>query len=126
MSKSIQENPKSGLPAGRQGRKLSGVVVSDKMKKTVVVRIDHSRKHPKYLKYYTVSTRLKAHDEKGEYKTGDQVVIQETRPISRDKRWIVVEKMSIAEKKEEPKVAAQEGEPAWPVGRPRSSDEREE
>ncbi len=102
MTKSIQEKPKNALPAGRQGRKLSGVVVSDKMKKTVVVRVDHTRKHPKYLKYYKVSTRLKAHDEKGEYKIGDQVVIQETRPISRYKRWVVVEKMSTAAPKEAP------------------------
>lgn len=85
--KSVQEQSK-------MGRKLSGVVVSDKMKKTVVVQVDHTRKHPKYLKYYKLSTRLKAHDEKGEYKSGDQVTIQETRPISRDKRWVVVGKIS--------------------------------
>ncbi|TSC89109.1 MAG: small subunit ribosomal protein S17 [Parcubacteria group bacterium Gr01-1014_3] len=86
MNKPVQEKPK-------MGRKLSGVVVSDKMRKTVVVQVDHTRKHPKYLKYYKLSTRLKAHDEKGEYKTGDQVTIQETRPISRDKRWVVIGKI---------------------------------
>ena len=73
-------------------RKLQGVVVSDKMEKTRVVSIIHWKKHPLYLKYYKVSQRLKSHDEKNEYKIGDQVVIQETRPISKDKRWIIVSK----------------------------------
>ena len=65
--------------------------MSDKMNKTVVVRVDRFKKHPKYLKYYRVSKKFKAHDEKGEYRIGDIVVIQETRPISKDKRWRVVE-----------------------------------
>lgn len=68
-------------------RKLQGIVVSDKMQKTAVVEVSHVRKHPKYLKYYTVSKRFKAHDENKEYKTGDKVIIQETRPISKEKRW---------------------------------------
>lgn len=72
-------------------RKLKGIIISDKMQKTVVVRVDRLKKHPKYLKYYRVSKKVKAHDEKGEYKAGDTVVIQETRPISKDKRWRVVE-----------------------------------
>ena len=71
-------------------RKLKGVVVSDKMQKTVVVRIDRLKKHPKYLKYYRGRRKFKAHDEKGEYKVGDEVVIQETRPLSREKRWSVI------------------------------------
>lgn len=70
-------------------RKLEGVVVSDKMQKTVVVAVTRKKKHPKYKKYYKITTRFKAHDEKGLYHTGDNVVIQETRPISKDKRWIV-------------------------------------
>lgn len=61
------------------------------MTKTVVVRIDALKKHPKYQKYYRVSKKFKAHDENGEYKTGDRVVIQETKPISKEKRWKVVE-----------------------------------
>ena len=60
------------------------------MKKTVVVRTDRLKKHPKYQKYYRVSKKLKAHDEKGEYQIGDQVVIEETRPLSKEKRWKVV------------------------------------
>lgn len=70
-------------------RKIEGVVVSDKMQKTVVVAVTRRKKHPKYKKYYNVTNRYKAHDEKGEYHTGDKVVIQETRPISKDKRWFV-------------------------------------
>lgn len=71
-------------------RKLEGVVVSDKMQKTVVVRIDRLKMNTKYLKQYQVSRRFKAHDEKGEYRTGDKVVIQETRPLSKGKRWTVI------------------------------------
>lgn len=74
-------------------RKLEGVVVSDKMNKTRVIEIGSMKKHPKYLKYYKVSKRFKAHDENNEYKTGDKVVIQETRPMSRDKRWIIIKKI---------------------------------
>jgi len=71
-------------------RTLKGIVVSDKMAKTVVVAISRLKKHPKYKKYYKVTKRFKAHDEKGEYHTGDKVLIQETRPLSKDKRWKVI------------------------------------
>jgi small subunit ribosomal protein S17 len=74
-------------------RKLKGTVVSDKMNKTRVVEVTRLKKHAKYEKFYRVSTRFKAHDEKNEYKTGDAVIIQETRPISKDKRWIIVGKV---------------------------------
>ena len=74
-------------------RKLQGVVVSDKMQKTAVVAITHERKHPKYLKYYKVTTRLKAHNENNEYKTGDKVTIEETRPLSKEKRWRIINKI---------------------------------
>ena len=66
-------------------RKLQGVVVSDKMQKSVLVRVDRFKKHPRYLKYYKVSKKFKAHDEKNEYKVGDRVVIEEGRPISKTK-----------------------------------------
>lgn len=72
-------------------RKLKGTIISDKMKKTVVVRVDSLKKHPKYLKYYRTSKKFKAHDEKGEFKSGDEVVIEESRPLSKDKRWKVIE-----------------------------------
>ena len=76
-----------------QKRKLRGIVVSDKMAKTAVVSVTHQRKHPKYLKYYKVTNRFKAHDENKEYKVGDKVVIEETRPISKEKRWKIVGKI---------------------------------
>lgn len=60
------------------------------MKKTVVVRVDRLAKHAKYLKYYRVSKKFKAHDENNEHQVGDIVVIQETRPLSKEKRWKVV------------------------------------
>jgi small subunit ribosomal protein S17 len=68
-------------------RKLIGVVVSDKMQKTRVVAVTRLKKHPRYLKYYKVTKKFKAHDEKNEYRVGDKVVIEETRPISKEKRW---------------------------------------
>ena len=71
-------------------RQFTGTVVSDKMSKTVTVRVDRTVLHPKYHKRYTRSTKMKAHDEKGEYHVGDAVVIEECKPISRDKRWRVV------------------------------------
>lgn len=74
-------------------RTLKGTVVSDKMEKTIVVEVERLRVHPKYKKRYKVSKRYKAHDEKNECKVGDKVVIQETRPISKEKRWIVVKKI---------------------------------
>ncbi len=73
-------------------RKLTGIVVSDKMQKTRVVTVTRQKKHVRYGKYYTVTQRFKAHDEKNEYKTGDKVVIQETRPLSKDKRWTIISK----------------------------------
>lgn len=72
-------------------RKLKGVITSNKMNKTVAVRVDRLKKHTKYLKYYRVTNVFKAHDEQNEYKTGDTVIIQETRPLSRVKRWRVVQ-----------------------------------
>jgi len=74
----------------KKNRTLKGVVVSDKMTKTVVVAITRLKKHPKYKKYYKVTKRLKAHDEKGSYHVGDKVIIQETRPMSKEKRWKIL------------------------------------
>lgn len=71
-------------------RRLKGVVVSDKMDKTVVVRVDRTVLHSKYLKRYTKSKRYKAHDEQNAAKVGDLVTIEETRPMSKDKRWRIV------------------------------------
>ena len=70
-------------------RKLDGVVVSDKMDKTAVVLVRHLKKHPKYQKRFWVNRRFKAHDEKNKCKVGDKVIIEETRPLSKEKRWRV-------------------------------------
>jgi len=70
-----------------------GVIVSDKMDKTVVVKVDSSKRHPKYKKTYTVSRKFKAHDEKNEYHTGDKVEIRESKPLSKDKNFTVVRKI---------------------------------
>jgi len=68
-----------------------GVVVSDVMDKTVVVKTETSVKHPLYKKIVKKTTKFKAHDESNECKVGDKIKIMETRPISKDKRWRVVE-----------------------------------
>ncbi len=81
------------MEAKNNKRRISGEVVSDKMQKTRVVSVSRLKKHPKYLKYYHVTQRFKAHDENNEYKTGDKVVIEEMRPMSRDKRWKIVSKI---------------------------------
>ncbi len=81
-------------PNATLGRTLRGVVVSDKMTKTVVVEITRLRKHSKYKKFYRVTRRFKAHDETDQYHTGDTVIIKETRPLSKEKRWIVIERVS--------------------------------
>ncbi len=69
---------------------LKGVVVGDKMDKTIVVSVTRFVKHPLYGKFYKVSKKYKAHDEENKYKVGDNVEIVETRPISKDKRFKVV------------------------------------
>ncbi|OGZ34181.1 MAG: 30S ribosomal protein S17 [Candidatus Portnoybacteria bacterium RBG_19FT_COMBO_36_7] len=74
-------------------KKLKGVVISDKMQKTVVVAVTRLKKHPKYKKQYKLTTRYKAHDEEGQYHAGDKVIIQETRPFSKDKKWRIVSKI---------------------------------
>ena len=73
-------------------KKLKGTVVSDKMDKTVVVKVSRLKEHPRYKKKYEVDKKFKAHDEEEEYETGDEVVIEECRPISKDKKWKVIGK----------------------------------
>lgn len=74
-------------------RQLTGTVVSDKMTKTVIVRVDRTVSHPKYDKRYKVSKRFAAHVEPNLVKTGDSVLIEETRPLSATKRWRVIKKL---------------------------------
>ncbi len=75
-------------------RRLAGAVISDRMQKTRVVAVTRLKKHPKYLKYYKETSTFKAHDEENEYKVGDKVIIEETRPLSKEKRWRIVEKIA--------------------------------
>jgi small subunit ribosomal protein S17 len=75
-------------------RKLVGLVKSNKCDKTVVVEVVRNARDPKYKKYVRGRERYKAHDEKNEFKVGDRVEIQEHRPISREKRWIVTRLIS--------------------------------
>jgi small subunit ribosomal protein S17 len=87
MTPEVTEN--STARAARKTR--VGLVVSDKMEKTVVVSIERRVQHPVYGKMVRRTKRFKAHDERNEAKTGDTVRIMETRPMSKDKRWRVVE-----------------------------------
>ncbi len=74
-------------------RTLVGTVASAKMMKTVVVSVERLKLHPKYKKRYRVTTRFKAHVQDGTYVEGDRVLIGETRPLSKDKRWEVLQKL---------------------------------
>ena len=81
----------TGTPSRATRKTRVGLVVSDKMQKTVVVAIERRVPHPVYGKMMTRSKHVKAHDEENTAKTGDTVRIAETRPLSKDKRWRVVE-----------------------------------
>lgn len=74
-------------------QQMTGLVISDKMDKTVVVKVDMRKRHDKYKKSYTVSKKFKAHDEANEFHKGDRVVIESTRPISKDKKFKVLNKI---------------------------------
>jgi small subunit ribosomal protein S17 len=88
----VAEVAEAAEKAHRRARKTRvGQVVSDKMDKTVVVSIERRVQHPVYGKMIRRTKKLKAHDEANEAKTGDTVRIMETRPMSKDKRWRVVE-----------------------------------
>jgi small subunit ribosomal protein S17 len=76
-------------------RKLTGKIVSDKMDKTVVIEVVRIKAHPKYERRFKVSKKYKAHDEKNEYKTGETVIVEECRPISKDKKWKVISKNNV-------------------------------
>lgn len=75
-------------------RILEGVVVSDKMDKTRVVEVERWKVHKKYKKRYKVRKRFKVHDEKNEHKVGNKVIIEETRPLSKEKKWRVIGKVT--------------------------------
>ena len=90
MAENNSTSAETGVDRAARKQRV-GVVVSDKMQKTVVVQIDRRMPHPVYGKMVTRSKRLKAHDEENSAKVGDTVRIMETRPLSKDKRWRVVE-----------------------------------
>jgi small subunit ribosomal protein S17 len=97
MAEITKTNAKAGAAgatpaADRAARKTrEGLVVSDKMQKTVVVAVERRVPHPVYGKMVTRTRKLKAHDEENSAKVGDRVRIAETRPLSKDKRWRVIE-----------------------------------
>ena len=68
-------------------------MVSDKMQKTRVVEVETVKAHPKYQRRYRSHRRYKAHDEENQYHTGDKVTIEETRPLSKDKRWRIMKRI---------------------------------
>ena len=79
--------PAEGAVKEPHRRILAGVVVSDKMEKTIVVQVTRRYRHPRYKKYVTERLRYKAHDETNDARMGDKVRIIESRPLSRQKRW---------------------------------------
>jgi len=81
-------------PANKINRQFQGVVVSDKMNKTIVVNVIRIRTHPKYKKQYKVRKKYKVHDEKNECHVGDLVLFTECRPLSKEKKWRIVKKLS--------------------------------
>jgi small subunit ribosomal protein S17 len=78
-------------------RERQGLVVSDKMDKTIVVQVDVVRPHPEYKKVVRRTSRLKAHDEKNEARIGDTVLVRECRPLSREKTWRLIKVLQRAE-----------------------------
>jgi len=85
----------------KQKRILKGEVISDKMDKTIVVKVSRLRVHPKYKKRYKITKHFKVHDEKNQYHIGDKVIMEETRPISKEKRWKVKHREQITNNKKE-------------------------
>lgn len=73
-------------------KQLTGTIVSDKMMKTVVVEVERLKVHPIYKRRFKVSKKYKAHSETQEFHTGDKVVIEEMKPLSKDKKWKVLRK----------------------------------
>jgi small subunit ribosomal protein S17 len=85
------DHPASAEQVRNNRKSREGYVVSDRMNKTVVVALEDRKRHPLYGKIMRSTTKVKAHDEENTAKTGDTVRIMETRPLSKDKRWRLVE-----------------------------------
>ncbi len=75
-------------------KKFQGEVISDKMKKTIVVRVTRIKVHPLYKKRYRVGKKFKVHDENNQAKVGDKVIFEECRPLSRDKKWKLIKRIT--------------------------------
>jgi small subunit ribosomal protein S17 len=88
--KGPKHTPRTPKPRGRRKTRV-GLVVSDKMQKTIVVELEDRVKHPLYGKVIRTTTKVKAHDENGIASVGDRVSLMETRPLSATKRWRLVE-----------------------------------
>ena len=106
---------------------IQGVVVSDKMDKTVVVSVERRKKHRLYHKVIKLTTRFKAHDENNSARLGDMVVIEESRPYSRDKRWRLVNIISRGDVAEiRPDAIGRELEAATQVAPKHEADDTDE
>ena len=122
----LQEStPTVQRPAVKRGsRKIRiGVVVSNKMRKTIVVRVSRRVRHPRYNRVITQATALKVHDETNRAAIGDWVKIMETRPLSKEKRWRLVDVLRRASTA--PPVPGEVSEPLRDVETPRDSQEQE-
>jgi small subunit ribosomal protein S17 len=109
-------------PAKKTRQQKIGRVSSDKMQKTIVVAVESLKQHRVYKRTYKYTTKFKAHDEKNEARIGDMVRIEETRPLSKEKRWRLVEILKRAEQTVAPEIVAAELEQS--VGLTPQSDER--
>jgi len=85
-----ENSPKNNKNSRIIGRKFQGLVISDKSDKTIVVSVETIKKHPKYQKRYKTKRKYKVHDEINQYHIGDKVSFIECRPLSKDKRWRVI------------------------------------
>jgi len=74
-------------------KQLTGTIISNKMQKTIVVQVERIKEHSKYKRRYKFHKKYKAHLEDGEYQVGERVVIEECRPMSKEKRWKVIKKV---------------------------------
>ena len=93
LAKKVASAHKNCMISTKRKKTLKGIVVSDKMSKTVVVLVNRFVKHPKYGKYVKIGKKYKAHDEANAHKVGDMVVIEECKPISKDKHFKVVSRV---------------------------------
>ncbi|MGB9680728.1 MAG: 30S ribosomal protein S17 [Minisyncoccia bacterium] len=83
---------KNQIEKRKMTRRLKGVIVSAKMKNTAVVEVEHLKFHPKYKKYYRRHKKFKAHNPNNKFKEGEKVIIEQTRPLSKEKRWRIIKK----------------------------------